>query len=474
MTKMLTIARDEWRFWLRSRLALWGIGVFAFLLVATSILTAFQTREAEQDRAQNQAAAEERFVTQPDRHPHRMVHYGHYVFRAPAPLAVVDPGLDSVTGQSVFLEGHRQNSAAFADVSASASLGGLSWLTPALVYQLFGSLLFVLLGYGAVVRERESATLPTLLLQGIRGEQLVFGKLLALISLAIAMLLPLLIVGWVAEGFAASLLLSGTYLIYLGIWAAGVLLLSTAIRGRAIVLTAATSLWLCCCLLIPSLAVDAVSRSEAQAGKIETDLAMLADIRKLGDGHNAADPAFAAMRANMLAQYDVESVDELPVNFRGVVAAHAEEELTETLNTYAQARMDGELLQSSRLNSYGWVSPMLAVASASRSISGTDIEHYHRFLKEAEGVRFSFVQALNNIHVNELDYHVDINRSNDDESSQRARVSSKNWDILDDFRFEPAGLNERFATAGPSLSILIIWLSVLFGALVVTGRRLTP
>ena len=61
-----------------------------------------------------------------------MVHYGHYVFRTPAPLARFDPGLDAVTGQSIFLEGHRQNTAMFAASGASADLVELDAGHPAL------------------------------------------------------------------------------------------------------------------------------------------------------------------------------------------------------------------------------------------------------------------------------------------------------------------------------------------------------
>ncbi|MFK7888739.1 MAG: ABC transporter permease [Gammaproteobacteria bacterium] len=474
MSQLLTIAKDEWRFWLRSRLALWGIGVFGVLLIATSVLTAMQVSESQHERTHSQHEAEKRFVSQPARHPHRMVHYGHYVFRTPAPLAIFDPGLDSVTGQSIFLEGHRQNSETFASAGSSANLGGLSWLTPALVYQLFGALLFVLLGYGAIVREREAATLPTILLHGVSGAKLVFGKWLALFILGLAAVLPLFVVAQIAEGLLAALSLAATYLIYLMLWASVTLFLSTVIRGRAGVLTAATAVWLSVCLLIPSLAVDIVSRNTAQAGKIENDLALLVDMRKLGDGHNASDPAFASIRANLLAQYDVESVEELPVNFRGVVAVASEEKLTATLNAYATTRMDGELLQARRLDQFGWLSPMLAVAAASRAMSGTDIEHYHRFLRDAETLRYEFVQALNNIHATQIAYSDDIKRSADARAEKRSRASADNWQLLDDFQFEPAALTARFEAATPALVSLMTWSVALLGLLLWAGRRLAP
>mgnify|MGYP002129840370 CR=1 FL=1 len=45
-----------------------------------------------------QAEAEAAFLSQPARHPHRMVHYGHYVLRTPAPLALFDPLPDGQLG----------------------------------------------------------------------------------------------------------------------------------------------------------------------------------------------------------------------------------------------------------------------------------------------------------------------------------------------------------------------------------------
>ena len=134
MSSALRIAREEWRQWLRSRLAVLSLIVFAILLFATTAFTMLDAQEARHERLHQQTQAEETFHSQPDRHPHRMVHYGHYVFRAPPPLAMFEPGVDAVTGQSLFLEGHRQNSAMFADARAEARTGGFGALTPAKLY----------------------------------------------------------------------------------------------------------------------------------------------------------------------------------------------------------------------------------------------------------------------------------------------------------------------------------------------------
>jgi len=186
MSQALTVAKEEWRYWLRSRLVQIGLIVFALLLIVTSILTASRVSEIRHERVHQQEQAEQNFRDQPDRHPHRMVHYGHYAFRAPTPLAQFDPGVDAVTGQSIFLEGHRQNSAMFAEARGTARAGGFGSLTPALIYQLFLPLLLIAIGHAAIVREREAKTLAPLMAQGLNGPTLYLGKGLAILVLIAA------------------------------------------------------------------------------------------------------------------------------------------------------------------------------------------------------------------------------------------------------------------------------------------------
>ena len=96
------------------------------------------------------------FDAQPNRHPHRMVHYGHFAFRPLDPLAAFDPGIDAFAGSVIYLEGHRQNSANFADVRQSSLLLRFGQLTPAFVLQTLLPLLLIVLGAGIIARERET------------------------------------------------------------------------------------------------------------------------------------------------------------------------------------------------------------------------------------------------------------------------------------------------------------------------------
>jgi ABC-2 type transport system permease protein len=478
MSAAFRIAREEWRLWLRSRVVLVAALIVAVLVAATSVLTTQRVSDAAERRAARQASAEQTFFAQPDRHPHRMVHYGHYAFRTPPPLAAFDPGVDAVTGQSIFLEGHRQNTAMFADTRAGADLGGFAALTPANLYQLLLPLLLIIIGHGMVLRERESGTLAVMLAQGQSGLSIAGGKALALAGVAGLFLLPMAMLAAysVAAGeapLAATLLVAG-YALYLAVWGALVLTVSLLVRQRSVALGLLVFAWLLIALVVPRIAINAGSAAVDAPGKIESDLVMLAQERKLGDGHNAADPSFEALKKQVLEQYEAESVEELPINWRGVVAGQAEAKLTELLNEYAENRMQAEAAQSRIVTWFGLASPTLAVGAASRTLAGTDLATHHRFLRESEVLRFDFVQGLNNLHATALTYADDADRSADPEAEKRTRVNAASWRLLDSFRFEPDPAAARVDRAALPLALMIGWLLALVGVIAAGARRLRP
>ena len=478
MNSVFSIAREEWRLWLRSRLALSALLVFALLLTSTSVLTALRMSAEHQQRSEQQALAEAAFLSQPDRHPHRMVHYGHYVFRAPPPLSVVDPGVDAVTGQSIFLEGHRQNTAMFADAGAGANIGSFEALNAALVYQLFVPLLLIAIGHGLIVREREENTLAPLLAQNVTGVMLCLGKWIALAGVTLVLLLPLFVMTAVAVARGESLLASagliGIYALYSLVWCSLILLVSALVRSRGLGLGILALFWLGAVLIVPRSAVETASTVMPAEGKLETDLRMQAELREVGDGHYPNAPEFLQLQANLLAQYDVESVEDLPVNFRGVVSEAAEAALTDVMNRFAEERLALEARQARFAESFGWLSPVVAVSAGSRALSGTDLATHHRFLREAEAVRFDFVQGLNRVHAEQLDYIIDINRDNDMASERRARMSAENWNVPDEFSFPAAPAGERLARSTPALTMLFTWFLLLTAGGIFVSRRVRP
>ncbi|MGF1545496.1 MAG: ABC transporter permease [Parvularculaceae bacterium] len=472
MTGALTIARDELRYWMRSRLAVSVLAVGLLLTLVSVVLTGARMADAAHERQHLQDEARETFLAQPDRHPHRMVHYGHYVFRAPPPLSAIDPGVDAFTGTSIFLEGHRQNTAMFAERRQSAGLAAFGDLTPAFALQTLAPLLIILVGFASVAREREARTLDLLTAQGVPMLTIVAGKALALAAAAGLTLTPLAIGAFMAgEGFAVTTLFVAGYALYLAVWAVATVLVSAIVTQPNAGLACLLGVWGAIVVLSPRIASSTAASVVDAPGKIETDFAMHAAMKAVGDGHNAADPAFEKLKANLLAQYNVDKVEDLPINFRGVVAGEAEAKLTDVMNEFAERRMTTEMTQANVAKGFAVVSPLLAVRDLSTKLAGVDLETHHRFLREAERVRFDFVQGLNKVHAEGLSFADDVRRSSDPAAEKRTRVSAENWRALEDFRFKPASANARISRAMGPLAILVLWVGLLVGACVVVGRR---
>ncbi len=387
MKIILSIVREEWRYWMRSKLAVSVLLIAIILSCASVIVTVFNIQAATDERTHLQEEARNTFLNQPDRHPHRMVHYGHYLFRAPSPLAALDPGVDAYTGTSIFLEGHRQNSAMFSQQQQSAGLTRFVNLTPAFVIQVFAPLLLTLIGYSVITREKESRTLDNLLVQGLPPLAILTAKVAALFLAGIVVLMPLML-GSLATlfwGESLGMILSFwfAYLLYVGIWCLLITLVSCFVKQGNTSFSLSIGAWIILCVLLPRLSSSTASATVDAPGKLLIDFAVIQQMRKLGDGHNAADPAFEQLRKNVLAQYGADNIEDLPINFRGVVAKHSEAQLTEVLNTFAEERMQSELQQATVARLFGWLSPVIAIRSASHTLAGSGLETHHRFLREA-------------------------------------------------------------------------------------------
>lgn len=468
------VMRDEWRFWRRTKLATTILIVGILLTVVSAIVNTVEMQHATHERDHLQETSESRFLEQPDRHPHRMVHYGHYVFRSPAPLSIIEPGVDAFTGTSIFLEGHRQNSAMFADQRQSSGMTRFSSLTPSFLLQVLVPLFIILIGYASVTREKEAGTLNIMVTQGINLWHLLLGKYLALTVSGLLMLLPLAIAAaWATISGEAFLITSSFvagYILYILVWAGLVLAVSALAKSNSASFASLVGVWIVFCILIPRIGSSSAAALAPSPGKLEADFAVLEELRKLGDGHNAADPAFEQLKKNLLTKYNVDKIEDLPINFRGVVSEYSEKKLTDILNVFAERRMQEELAQAQIARQFGWLTPTTAIRSFSMTIAGTSLETHHRFLREAEQLRFDFVQSLNKVHKNVLSYQADMNRHADDKS---ARVDASNWQILSSFSFEPDTAAVRLSNSVSYAAQLLFWIAAIVFMLRIAVRRLS-
>ena len=462
---VLAIAVGEWRALWRNRVALTASLLLLALTLAASLVSHEQANAVARDRARFQQTADVQWKAQPDRHPHRMVHYGHYVFKPLSPLAFFDFGVDPYTGHTLFLEGHRQNSANFSEAGQSSVLLRFGQLTPAFVLQVITPLLIVFLAFGSVAREREQGQLRLLVAQGARGGAVVAGKLLAhaLVALLLAApaLVALMLIGVAhpeVSGEAAGM--AAAYAAYLLVWSALAVLVSSALPRARDALLALVCCWLTTVVVLPRLMLDVAARSIERPARIETEAAISRELAALGDSHNPNDPYFAQFRARVLKQYGVARVEDLPVNYGGLLMAEGERLTSELFERSMQRDFASQDRQNAMVDWAAAISPVIALRRLSSALAGTDGAGHARFLLAAERYRYALIQALNDLHAKEVAYHNDRGQ----------RIGSEHWKHM------PRFVYESVPRAGPAALLVACvlggWALLLALAGLRTARRL--
>ena len=470
MSGALHIARGEWCLLLRDRVAVLGLTLLLLLTAAATFTSWEQRRLTDAERTRHQAQVNQEFETQPDRHPHRMVHYGHFVFRPLNPLAAFDAGVDAYTGHTLFLEGHRQNSANFGDVRQSSLLLRFGQITPAFVLQVLAPLLLIFIGHAGLARERESGTLRVLLAQGVRPWHIVAGKLLALSGVAAVALAPaLLALFWIGAATSApaslAVVLAAGYGVWLLIWAVGIVGFSAWFaRGRD-ALMALLAVWAVSVVLIPRLAPELLASDTALPTRFETDIAVARDLAALGDSHDPNDPYFADFKKKVLAQYGVARVEDLPVNYKGLLGMEGERLTSALFERYATASFERQAAQLRHVDSFALLSPVIALRRLSMAASGTDLLNYRRFVEQAERHRYRLVQELNRLQAEKLSFA-------SDRSSRDSRINRAHWHGFADFHYETAPPVEALRRAAPAGGVLLLWLGFLASLLALATRRM--
>lgn len=469
------IARDELRLMVRNRVA-----VIAVLLLVLLTLVAVTSAWSHQRgiaalRARHADAADAAFRGQPDRHPHRMVHYGTFIFRPLGPLAAFDPGVDAFTGNSMFLEGHRQNSANFGDVRQSALLVRFGQLTPAFVVQVVAPLVLIFLGYGALARETEQGTMRLLMMQGVGRGRIVRGKLLALGAAASLAALPAMIgliaiAGRPGAPILPVLAIAIGHVGYLAVWTVLILLVSARVRRRRDALLMLIGLWAVAVVLLPRIAPDAARAAIPLADRLQTEVAVARDLRAMGDSHDPDDPHFAQFRRSVLARHGVARIEDLPVNYKGLLAIEGERLTALLYRRHGDAGHAAQARQTVLVDLAGLLSPAIALRSLSMAAAGTDLAGHRRFLEQAEAYRYALVQRLNRMQMADVRYADDI--AADAGADRRKRIAARHWQTVPDFRFVPPTARDRAIAALPGLAVLAGWLAAALALLAIASRRL--
>jgi ABC-2 type transport system permease protein len=462
------VCREEWRALWRSAVAVTAGTLLLVLTVAATLVSWESMRAVEAERAHLQHEADEQWNAQPDRHPHRVVHYGHYIFRPLSPLAFFDFGVDPYTGHTLFLEGHRQNSANFSDAGQSSVLLRFGQLTPAFVVQTLTPLVIVFLAFGSVARERERGQVRLLIAQGLPGSALLAGKLASHAAVALLLVAPALaalaLIGIADPSVGPhAAWMAGGYVVYVVVWALAAVLVSAATPRARDALLVLVGAWIVTVILLPRVMPDVATAQVPRPTRIETEVAIHKELAAFGDSHNPDDPHYKEFRRKVLAKYGVSRIEDLPVNYGGLVIEEGERLTSALFVRHMHEEFERQQEQAAIVAAAQFVSPVLALRRLSNALAGTDRASHERFLLEGEAYRYRMIQALNALHVSEVRYQDDRDQ----------RISKSFFQRLPRFVHEPIGLPTVVEQhVRPALAVFALWLAVLVGGAWWLARRL--
>ena len=466
MSSLLIIARAEWSLHLRRRGFWLLLALFTALVVTAAVLNRTRQIRERAQQAGFQQLVRAQWEGQPDRHPHRVAHYGTFAFKPPGPLAAYDPGVESFSGRVQYLEAHRQNAANFPAAGELSSAFRLGELSLAFVLQTVVPLVVIILGCRTFVEEIESGRFRFLAGQGISARTLALGKLAGLaVATAPFLALGLLAALGVAvadpafradgDALARVSVIGAALALHTLAWLGLTVWISARARTAANACAALVSLWLLGVVIVPRLAAVIAEAQHPLPDKSSFAAAVAADTKRHGDSHDPNDPQFARFRTETLARYGAKRVEDLPVNYGAIVMARGEELSAETFARHFAALGATMEAQAAVLNRAAVAAPFLAVRSLSAAAAGTDLRAQLQFQREAEAYRFGFVQRLNELHRDE------VRRENDRDQ----KLPAARWKTFPDFRAGPLPVRAALAGTGLAWLALALWAALPLAAL---------
>ncbi|MDQ4121054.1 MAG: DUF3526 domain-containing protein [Acidobacteriota bacterium] len=460
------IAAHEWRTAFRSR-TIWASTFILALATLTALYVGWQNyRTLNAEREKYSQAVADKWLNQPDRHPHRAAHYGYLVFRPKALLSFFDAGVDSYAGTTVFLEAHRQNTANFSEARHSSGILRFGELNLAMILQMLVPLLIFFLGFSAITAERENGTFQILLSQGVAWREILLGKTLGIVSIIFALIAPIIFVALTFWLFlsdwqittdsvwrVAALILS--YAAYFVICAAVAVLISAFHKTSRSALTTLIVVWILFWIVMPRAAQSLGAHLFPTPSKAQFDRMLEEETAKHGDSHNPNDPKFAELKKETLAKYGVLDVKDLPFNYGGFVMSKAEEISSEIFRSHY-----GDVLEKFRWQNRvgeiaGLLNPFLAARHFSMAMAASDLANYENFQWQAEEYRFRMIQKLNEFHTHEIKF----------ENDRAQKMSRERWEDFPPFEYQTPTIAESLGNQILPLVSLVLWLALVFGAL---------
>ncbi len=439
-------------------------GSILIVLMLTAVLVGRQgQKQIQEDRARAQSDMYDTWLNQGSKHPHSAAHYGQFAFKPKPVLSFLDIGLDNYTGISVFLEAHKQNEILFSAAQDSNGMTRFGEMTTAMILQLLLPLLIIFLTFNIFSKEREEGTLKMIHAQGLNMRQLFLGKVWGTYLMVLLIFLPIIILAYfLLDNNSASLdagvtakfiLLTSGYAVYFLVFVLICVLISAFARNSGYSLLILLGLWIASCVIIPKATANLADKIYPTPSQFDFKSTIKEKVANGIDGHNPSDVRLESLKQQVLDQYGVATIQELPVNWSGI-AMQAGEEYTDQVYDAEFSRVEHIFKQQNQLSEWvGFLDPFLATRNLSMALSGTDFHHHMTFAKAAENYRRRFVKKMNK--------DMEVNHK-PDMAYRDYKVGEEMWSSIEPFNYDlPNGI-DILSLQWRSVLALFGWLFGLF------------
>lgn len=433
----------------------------------------FKTQNAQ--RLNYKELVRKKWLEKPDKHPHRMAHYGYLAFRDKHELSFFDFGIESFAGVSIFLEAHKQNTVNFSEAGFSNGMLRFGEMSVAMVLQMLVPLLIFFLGYSSISAERESGTLKIIVCQGVSWRQLLFGKTAGIIALSFSLFIPVILLTvllWAilsdwrvsADSSVRLAFLVLSYTVYFIICAGIAVLVSAFHRSSKAALTTLLVLWVFFAIVMPRITQALGVILYPAPSKIEFAAAIASDLHQQADSHDPDDPHYAQLKAALLKKYNVDDVNKLPFNYGGYVMAEGEKISAGIYNQHQQQLNKTFEQQNSFSVAASYLNPFLAIKNLSMALTAADFKTYVDFQAQAEAYRYGLAQRMNKLQIEK------ISNIAPGEKEKPLSISRSNWAEQPDFQYRFKPVSSVISNHIWSILSLLCWFSAILIFLGISSR----
>ena len=463
---IVLLAYQFWKDAFRSKVMYITLGLVALLIVFSTYTGYENYHEQNFTRYKVQEEVQESWESNPDKHPHRMAHYGSFALRMKHVLSIFDAGMENFLGNAVFLEAHKQNTVNFSEASMTTGILRFGEVSLAMLLKIIVPLLIFYLGFASIARERENGTLKLLIGQGIKRREIVFGKWLGLWNLSLLFLgaVFLLVLFFIitedhgvllADSLKRYSILLVAYLLYYGILSAITVLVSAYSKTAKGSLIKLLGIWLLFVIIIPK-SLQAVGHYlYPTPSKIELETAVEHELKKLGDSHNPQDPRFNALKDSVLLANNVKNVNDLPFNYSGFVMSQGEKLSSQVYLKHQNLLYKVYDKQNNLERFSAFVNPYSAIKNLSMAFSGTDFKSFLHFKDQAETYRYHLAQEMNRLQMELIP-----NKGKEGPN----QISNNYWKEFPPFEYSFLNIIQVIQNELISLAALVLWsLLTIFG-----------